>query len=117
MFKDILSICIVRITMVEHGENQNIDEQVKVILLVRRGRPKKDKEAEEKPQKKTESIWRDNPRLYFKMYYHNRPREECSCPHCGNKFDSKRSLGNHLYKSVLCKKIRQQQQEVTNIPS
>ena len=48
--------------MVENGENQNVDEQVKVIPLVRRGRPKKDKEAEVKPKKKKESIWRDNPR-------------------------------------------------------
>ena len=44
------------------------------------------------------------------MYYKNRKKEECSCPHCGNEFDSKRTLNSHLRKSVLCKKLREMQQ-------
>ena len=92
-------------------ENQNNEEQPKVIPLVKRGRPKKVKtEEEEKPKVKKESLFRDNPRLYFRLYYQNRPREECSCPHCGNKFDSKRALNSHLRKSVICKKLRETKQ-------
>ena len=83
-------------------------EQV-VIPQVKRGRPRKVTEPKEKKprEKKEVSIWRDNPRLYFRMYYHNRPREETSCPHCGNTFDSKRLLKYHLRQSGLCKRIRE----------
>ncbi len=90
-----------------------IQETVPLLLpQVKRGRPKKPKVPKEKPEpkpreRKEVSIWRDDPRLYFRMYYHNRPKEKCSCPHCGNTFDSKRGLDNHVYKSVLCKRIRE----------
>ena len=64
-----------------------------------------------KPRKpktlKEVSIWRDNKPLYFKLYYQNRPRAETECMHCGNTFDSKMRLNNHLTRSVLCKKLRE----------
>jgi len=50
------------------------------------------------------SIWRDDRQLYFRMYYQNRTKEECSCPQCGNTFDSKLTLGKHLIRSVICRK-------------
>ena len=74
-----------------------------------RGRPRihpiKDPNA---PRKKKEvCVWRDNKPLYFKLYYQNRPRAETECMHCGNTFDSKMRLNNHLTRSVLCKKLRE----------
>ena len=111
---------------------ENIQENIKVS----RGRPRKQRPIEEdndnnkekrprgrprkpppdptlpKPPRKTKeiSIWRDNRPLYFKLYYQNRPKEECACPYCGNKFDSKRNLNGHLLNSVICKRIRETQQ-------
>ena len=59
------------------------------------------------PQIPKESIWRDNKPLYFKLYYQKRPKVETPCVHCGNKFDSKITLGKHLIRSVLCQKLRE----------
>jgi len=41
------------------------------------------------------------------MYYPNRPKGETTCVHCGITFDSKITLGKHLIRSVLCKKLRE----------
>ena len=85
-----------------------------------RGRPRKpppDPNLPKPPRKTKEvSIWRDDRQLYFRMYYQNRTKEECSCPHCGNTFDSKLTLGKHLIRSVICRKIREQKtNELSNL--
>ena len=119
-------------------------ESTQEIIKVARGRPRKPRPIQEedivkekrprgrprkptpdpnlpKPPRKTKeiSIWRDDKPLYFKLYYQNRPREETVCEHCGNKFDSKLTLGKHLIRSVMCRKIREQktneQQELSNL--
>ena len=98
-------------------------------MKVARGRPRKPRPPEEEndvvekkmwgrprihpikdpnaPKIPKESIWRDNKPLYFKLYYQNRPKVITTCVHCGNKFDSKITLGKHLIRSVLCKKLRE----------
>jgi hypothetical protein len=43
----------------------------------------------------------------LQIVYQNRPKVETTCVHCGNKFDSKITLGKHLIRSVLCKKLRE----------
>ena len=108
-------------------------ENTQEIIQVVRGRPRKPRPVEEdniekrprgrprkltpppkpKPPRKPKtpkevSIWRDNRPLYFKLYYQNRPRVETVCEHCGNHFDSKLTLGKHLIRSVMCRKIREQ---------
>ena len=84
------------------------EEENDVVEKKGRGRPRihpiKDPNAPKIPK---ESIWRDNKPLYFKLYYQNRPKVETTCVHCGNKFDSKITLGKHLIRSVLCKKLRE----------
>ena len=69
--------------------------------------PKPPKPPRKPKTLKEVSIWRDNKPLYFKLYYQNRPRAETECMHCGNTFDSKMRLNNHLTRSVLCKKLRE----------
>ena len=85
------------------------EEENDVVEKKGKGRPRihpiKDPNA---PRKKKEvCVWRDNKPLYFKLYYQNRPKVETTCVHCGNKFDSKITLGKHLIRSVLCKKLRE----------
>ena len=117
-------------------------ENAQGIIKVTRGRPRKPRPDEEenvekrprgrprkpppdpnlpKPPRKTKevSIWRDDRQSYFRMYHQNRTKEECSCPHCGNTFDSKLTLGKHLIRRVICRKIREQKtnesQELSNL--
>ena len=119
-------------------------ENTQEIIKVARGRPRKPRPIEEeniekrprgRPRKPTPppkpklprkpktpkevSVWRDDRQLYFRMYYQNRKKEECPCPHCGNEFDSKLTLGKHLIRSVMCRKTREQKtnesQELSNL--
>ena len=101
-------------------EKPEIQEHLEPTPLVTRGRPKKEKlpkapkepkePKEPKPRKprtlKDVSLWRDNPREYFRNYYHNRPKVECICPNCYSKFDSKVRLYDHSRRSTQCRKIR-----------
>ena len=85
------------------------EEEHDVVEKKGRGRPRthpvKDPNAPRK--KKDVSIWRGDQPLYFKLYNQNKPKVETTCVHCGNKFDSKITLGKHLIISVLCKKLRE----------
>ena len=93
------------------------EENAEIKPLVKRGRPIKEKLPKEpKPRKprtlKEVSLWRDNPREYFRNYYHNRPKVECICPHCYNKFNSKVRLYDHVRRSTQCRKIREIRESV-----
>lgn len=108
--------------------SDNIEERMenKEPIKVAKGRPRKPKPEEEvsdsglkksrKPKKLKEiSLWRDDRSNYFKQYYQNRQKVECSCEHCGNKFTALSTLKRHQVRSVLCKRIREVKQ--TNEPS
>ena len=87
------------------------EENAEIKPLVKRGRPRKEKLPKEpKPRKprtlKEVSLWRDNPREYFRNYYQNRPKQECMCHICYNKFDSQVRLKDHLRRSIQCRKIK-----------
>ena len=82
-----------------------------------RGRPRKPRpEGEPEPVVKPghpekPSLYKDDPKAYFREYYYNKCKVESVCEHCGNKFDSTRTLNSHLRRSVLCKKIREMSME------
>ena len=92
-------------------EKPEEEENAEIKPLVKRGRPIKTILTKDpKPRKprtlKEVSLWRDNPREYFRKYYQNRPKEERICPNCYNKFDSKVRLYDHLRRSTQCRKIK-----------
>jgi len=92
-------------------EKPEEEENAEIKPLVKRGRPRKEQLPKQpKPRKprtlKEISLWRDNPREYFRKHYQNRPKEESICPNCYNKFDSKVRLYDHLRRSTQCRKIK-----------
>ena len=95
--------------MVERGRPQKPRIEAEKVVA-QRGRPRKPKpdlEINVKTEKqKTPSLYKEDPKAYFRAYYHNRPKVESTCEHCGNKFDSMLSLRTHIRTSVLCKKLR-----------
>lgn len=87
-------------------------------VAAQRGRPRKPRpEGESEPvvikprHPEKPSLYKDDPKAYFRAYYDNRCKVESVCEHCGNKFDSTRTLNSHLRRSVLCKKIREMSME------
>ena len=51
-------------------------------------------------------------REHFKKYYDEKLNKEGMCPHCGKKFKTFTSVGRHIRKSVICKQLREQREEM-----
>ena len=98
----------------------NIEPTVEVAIEAKvkketRGRPRKEKpppepkepkEPKERKQRKEVSLWRDDKKLYYQIYFQEKLKKDCVCQFCNKQFKSVTGFQRHARSSKYCKMVK-----------